>query len=110
MFQQYETHKECAGIGCDDCYKTGTVPRPITADTKGIVVFYEPDYATKSIKEIGRTPEMPFFTALDYYAETPNPASQLIRYDNIFEKKLVLAELETAINNREWLDQLFECI
>lgn len=110
MFEQYEDCPACAGIGCEACYKTGTVARPITELTKGIVVFYVTEYPGNTIKEIGRTEQMPFFQALDVYAETPNPASQIVRFDNIFEKKLVLKQLEEAINNREWLDQLFECI
>lgn len=84
----------------------------ITESTLGIVVFYE-DYIFKGIrylKEVGRTGAMPLHMALTVYSETPNPASQLLRFNNEQERKEVEEELEINIKDPKWLKQLFECI
>lgn len=79
-------------------------------DTHGIVVFYEPNYDTKTIKEIGRTNALTVYEALDYYANTPNPASQIITFNGDLEQVLQESELAKNITDREWLDGLFEQI
>lgn len=76
----------------------------------GIVVFYEPDYATKTLKEIGRTEPKPFNIALNIYAETPNPPSQIYSYETEEEREESEALLQKNIVDREWLDDLFEQI
>jgi hypothetical protein len=80
--------------------------------THAIVVFFDPDYSTATIKEIGRTPVLPFMDALNVYAETPNPASQMIEWD---ENEPGSREKSEAAFNRvivdpKWLADLFECI
>lgn len=76
----------------------------------GRVVCFEPNYETKTLLEIGRTAIMPFFDALNAYSEIPNPASQLLRWTTDEERKVAEAELQKNINDREWLDELFDCI
>lgn len=82
----------------------------IKSDTKGMVIFYLPDYKLQTITEIGRTTEMPFHLAIDIYSETPNPASQLLQWTTDEEKDQVLAQHAIDIKNPEWLEQLFDCI
>lgn len=77
---------------------------------QGIVVLFKPNYASKTLTEIGRTTSMPFMEALDYYSETPNPASQLLRFANREEQEKVEKELMENVQNRKWLDDLFDCI
>lgn len=79
-------------------------------DTLGIVVFYEPDYKTNTIKEIGRTITMDIWLALDVYANTPNPASQIITFNTKEEQEEQEALLQKNIVDPEWLSELFECI
>jgi hypothetical protein len=82
----------------------------IKADTFGIVIFYQPNRAAKTITEIGRTPELPFSQAIDIYSETPNPASQLLQWTTEDEKAAVLAQHALDIKDPEWLEYLFDCI
>lgn len=82
----------------------------IKLDTTGMVIFYEPNHDKKTISELGRTPELPFTQAVDIYAETPNPASQLLQWNTEEEKQAVLTQHELDIHNPEWLEYLFDCI
>lgn len=82
----------------------------IKSDTIGLVIFYKPNYTNKTITEIGRTPELPFSRAIDIYSETPNPASQLLQWTSNEEKEQVLTQHQLDINNKEWLEYLFDCI
>lgn len=82
----------------------------ITQDTKGIVVFYSAIRYNKSIIEVGRTPILPFPMALDVYAETPNPASQLLQFDTEEERVRKEAELQANVKDPKWLEQLFDSI
>lgn len=77
---------------------------------KGQVIFYKPDYVTKTLTEIGRTKTLPFAQALMLYAETPNPASQIISFETEGERRIAEARLQQNIVDREWLDDLFEQI
>lgn len=79
-------------------------------DTHGVVIFYDADYETKTIKEIGRTPVLEVWTAMEYYAETPNPASQIITFSSIDEQAEQEKQLQAHVNSRKWLNALFECI
>jgi hypothetical protein len=76
----------------------------------GIVVFFEPDYNTGTIKEIGRTDILHASHALHVYAETPNPASQIIYFNDPGERILAENELQRNIKDRAWLDELFQSI
>lgn len=78
----------------------------------GIVIFYEPDYTNKTIKEIGRTPVLSYSDALYVYSETPNPASQLITWEsNSAEDRKQQEEIHNKnINDPEWLEDLFDQI
>lgn len=76
----------------------------------GIVVFYDPDYTNKTIKEITRTNILPFNYAIDVYANTPNPASQIIQFSTEEEQIEAEKQLQANIVNKEWLEDLFNQI
>lgn len=80
--------------------------------THGIVVFFEPDYLTQTIKEIGRTESMEWFDAVNVYSETPNPASQMIEWDENIpdDKERQEEKFNSMITDQEFLQNLFECI
>lgn len=79
---------------------------------RAIVVFFEPDYANHTIKEINRTKDMPWFDAVNVYAETPNPASQMIEWDARIpgDKEKAEEAFAKLITTPEWLQDLFQCI
>lgn len=81
-----------------------------TENVIGMVIFYHPNYQKQTISEINRTPELPFSKALDIYAETPNPASQLLQWKTDDEKEKVLTQHALNIKNPEWLENLFDMI
>lgn len=76
----------------------------------GIVVFYQIIGNPRGLREIRRTPTLPYSEALDVYANTPNPASQLVKFSNDAEREEVLAQLAKDIVDPEWLNELFNCI
>lgn len=76
----------------------------------GIVVFYKINREDQTLIETGRTSKLSFSQAIDIYSETPNPASQIIEFTTEEEQAKVEAELTKNVNDREWLDQLFQCI
>lgn len=76
----------------------------------GIVVFCEPNYNLKTLKEIGRTSAKPAKEALMIYAECPNPASQIYYFENEAEMLEREAQLQKDIKDPQWLSELFECI
>jgi len=76
----------------------------------GIVIFYDPNYTTQTIKEIGRTPVLDYMDALNIYAETPNPASQMVKGETEEELQLELTKLEQYVKNPYWLEMLFDSI
>lgn len=83
------------------------------AKTCGIVVFYETHYQDKrlvKLEEINRTPILSYFDALTVYAETPNPASQLIAFNTEREMTRELEELEQRIKDPAWLKELSEVL
>lgn len=76
----------------------------------GVVVFYEPNYSNKTIKEISRTSILSYSDALDVYANTRNPASQLVKGHDKQEINEALKQLEEDIKDPKWLKDLFDCI
>lgn len=76
----------------------------------GLVVFYQPNYKDKTIKEISRTEIMSSGQALEVYANTPNPASQVVFGETLKDIEDELKTLEENIKNPKWLEGLFECI
>lgn len=80
----------------------------------GIVVLFdvwrnERTYERR-IVEIGRSTVLPYWQALDVYANTANPASQLIKFEDEVQQILAEAKLQADINDPEWLKHLFEQI
>lgn len=78
--------------------------------TFGMVIFYDPDYKTKTLKKIGQTAKKPAAEALDIFAETANPASQIIFFDDDVQEKEQLALIEKITHDEKWLNDLFERI
>lgn len=76
----------------------------------GLVVLYDADYKKQTITEIGRTQDLPYYEALDFYAETPNPPSQIIKWSNPEERIEAILQLEKDIHDPKWLKELFEQI
>ncbi len=76
----------------------------------GVVVFYEPNYQEKTVKEIGRTSVLPYSDAMYVYAETANPASQIVKGETEEEIAEELKKLEALTKDAKWLEELFECI
>lgn len=81
----------------------------ITPTRFGIVILYEPDYETKTIKEYARTAILSFQDAMEAYANIPNPASQILKWDTDEEMYQVFEQHMKDIKDRKWLDELFEC-
>lgn len=81
----------------------------ITDETQGIVFFYE-TLPGNHLREITRTLDLPFYTALTIYSETPNPASQLVRFNTPEEREAVLKGLQDDVHNPEWREELFACL
>ena len=78
--------------------------------TFGMVIFYNPDYKTKTLKEVGRTARKPAAEALNIFAEVPNPASQIIFFNDDVQEAEQLALLDKLTHDEKWLNDLFECI
>jgi hypothetical protein len=80
----------------------------------GVVVLYDIWKNTrtgeKKIEEITRSVKVPYMVALNAYAETPNPASQLLVFRDDKEYEEVSAELNENIKDPQWLQDLFDCI
>lgn len=76
----------------------------------GQVVLFRANHESKTVTETGRTSILPFMDALNAYSEIPNPASQLIQWTTEEEHRAAEAALQANIVNRDWLDELFECI
>lgn len=78
--------------------------------TKAMVILYDADDLPKSIKEIGRSAELDYWTALNLYANTPNPASQLLEWNSEEEKKKVMEQHARDIKDQKWLNMLHDQI
>lgn len=68
-----------------------------------VVFFNENEKGTFS--KISQTILLPFRVALDIYAETPNPASQLVEGDNENEIDNKIETLLKNMDDREWLEE-----
>ena len=80
----------------------------------GVVVLFDvwrnERTGERKIEEITRSIKVPYMVALDAYAETPNPASQLLVFRNDEEYKEVSDELAFDIVDPVWLSNLFDQI
>ena len=81
-----------------------------TEGKRGIVILYKAYHHNETIKELCRSKELPFMIVLYIFAETPNPASQLLTWSSEEEKEQVLKQHALDIKDPKWLDNLFECI
>ena len=80
----------------------------------GVVVFYHvwrnETTGERRLGEIGRTDVLPYHQALHVYCETPNPASQMIKFEDVNQQVLEEARLQSNIRDPQWLKHLFEQI
>lgn len=76
----------------------------------GMVLFYRANYQDKTLTETNRTRILPHSEALFIYAETPNPASQLVSGVDEEDLKANLKTLEENVKDPKWLEELFNCI
>lgn len=80
----------------------------------GVVVFFDiwrnETSGERRLEEIGRTCVLDSFSALNVYAETHNPASQLLKFRSPEEYEEVSEELAADILDPEFLFQLFQQI
>lgn len=79
----------------------------------GVVIFYDLvrlDGGGRGIVEIGRTFDLPYYSALNVYAETPNPASQILLFRDEAERAEVLADHAADIINPDWIEDLYNSI
>lgn len=81
-------------------------------DFHGVVVFFDITNinGVRGLKEIGRADYECGFHALERYANTPNPASQLLYYVDDETRTAALKELAENIVNPKWLENLFDQI
>lgn len=64
----------------------------------------------RKLVETHRSAQVPYMVALNAYAETPNPASQLLVFRDQAEYEEVSAELALDIVDPQWLEILFNQI
>ena len=76
------------------------------AKALGIVIFFERN-EEGTFDKTGQTPPMSYFIALQVYANTPNPASQLVGGDTAEE---VIEEADMMVKNMHDLDYVQEYV
>lgn len=72
--------------------------------TMGAVVFFE-QCPNGTYKKISATAPLPYFEALTYYAETPNPASQLVGGDSEKEVKEAITDIVGKMADIDWVEK-----
>lgn len=75
-----------------------------------IVVFMEYDRDNHIFYEIGKTPTIDYCDALTVYAETPNPASQILAGACELQVKEKYNQLLIDCKDPIWVEQLLNCI
>ena len=78
----------------------------INEDVRGILYICEYDYATKTIKPIKDLLFEEAWVALDRYAETPNPESQLVTGRSYFDLITKLDILHKSMSDPLWQEEL----
>lgn len=76
------------------------------AKALGIVIFFERN-AEGTFDRTGQTPPMGYFGALQVYANTPNPASQLVGGDTAGE---VIEQADIMVKKMHNLDYVQEYV
>lgn len=77
---------------------------------KGILYLCEFDYEKLSIKVIKEILCENAGFALSLYAEIPNPESQLVMGKTYEELCMKLEELHKNMKDKEWLEELSNCL
>jgi len=73
----------------------------------GIVVFFgKNDEGT--FNRIGQTQVMPYFNALNVYANTPNPASQLVSGDKEEDVVNEAEEIVKKMRNKDYVEEYID--
>lgn len=88
--------------------------RETTEPLQGVVVLFDvwrnESTGERRLQEIGRSAKGSYMAVLNVYANTHNPASQLLIFANDAEYEEVSAELAEDIVDPEWLKILFSQI
>ena len=82
----------------------------IKKSTRGIVYFCHYSRNPFNIEVIGRRQFDSSFEALETYANTRNPESQIVRGDTYEELLDKLEVLHSNMDSQEWLAELGECL
>ena len=69
----------------------------------GVVIFFERD--GEVYKRIGQTPPLRYPVALDVYANTPNPASQLVGGETAEEINVEVTKMVENMSNKEYVEE-----
>ena len=82
----------------------------ISETTRGIIYLCEYNYKLKTIRVLLEIQYKKASDALDAYANTPNPESQLAMGNSkeAFEKELTL--LHYRLNDPKWVAGLYDCL
>lgn len=76
----------------------------------GQVIFMEYNEKTNEFDEIGKTSVIEHHVALNIYAETPNPPSQILKGATKEEIKKQYTQLMKDRKNPDWVKMLLESI
>ncbi len=78
----------------------------IPIETRGIVYFCSFNYDDNTIKVIHESLFESSFSALQVYANTPNPESQMASGETFDELMIELHRLHKNMKSKEWLTNL----
>lgn len=83
-------------------------------DVYGIVALFDvwrsESTGERKLELLCYSNQMLYMDALDLYANTPNPASKLIKFIDEDDMKEAIAELQEDIKDPKWLFNLFQQI
>jgi len=82
----------------------------ISSNVRGIFYICEYDRTEQTICVVDELLCESAFDALNYYANTPNPESQLATGETYEELMLNLEKLHINMEDKDWLIELGECI
>lgn len=72
--------------------------------------FIDLDSNPPSLVSAGNTEVLTYEQALEVYAETPNPASQMIKADTLEELDIERENLNKRIKSTDWVNHLLDSI
>ena len=82
----------------------------IPIETRGIIYLCEYNYSKLTLTVFNEMLFVSAFDALQAYSNIPNPESQLVDGKTFDELIINLKQLHQDMENKEWLEQLGDCI